>query len=266
MIEIQNIDIMIPPEVTAGLSTKAVNSIIGDIATAARAHWVKLASKDPSSYRNDYLRGIQRVRMRDDQAIITLVGEVPHMLEDGMPQTDLRDLLLGHNVPVVPRGERGKHLNKKGGFYRAIPFRHTTPTAGSVVGQPMGQAYSASEAVSDARKLGRQVYKAAKALKPTTTNPYGKTAWGSRLDTSTMQIPLLREHHKSDIYAGMVRQEKTYEQSTQSQYTTFRTISTSVKTGWIRQRIEARNYGEKVSQFVQKIAPMAFQAYVESQT
>ncbi len=195
------------------------------------------------------------------------------MLEDGYPQVDLRTLLLGPNVPVVPPGARGKHQNKKGGYYRAIPFRHTTPGAGKTIGQAMGSPYSGHEAVSDAKKLGNAVYRAARKLEAATTSRSGVQHWGGRLDTSRLRaglaegqkgVPLLKPHHKSSIYEGMVRLEKTYEKATQSQYMTFRTISTSVKEGWIRGEIQARNYAEKVGQFVQKVLPEAIDAYLEA--
>jgi hypothetical protein len=265
VIVVEKMDVLIPPEVFAALDHKAIRGVVRDIAAGARAYWIQLASKDKSSFRRDYINGIQEVKFKKNLAIISLVGEVPHMLEDGAPQVDMRKFLLGPNVPVVPLGERGKHVNAQGGYYRAIPFRHATPTASGVTGQPMGSAYAGHDAVKDAKKLGRAVYSAAKKLSATTSSPYGKTTWGGRLDTSKMNIPLLRPHHKTDIYQGMVRQEKTYAAATQGQYTTFRTISTTGgdPDSWIRKPIEARHYADKVAAYVQRIAPMALTAFLE---
>jgi hypothetical protein len=126
----------------------------------------------------------------------------------------------------------------------------------------MGSAYAGHDAISDSRKLGRDVYKSAKSLSATRTSPYGKTQWGGRLNVPS--VPLLKAHHKSSIYQGMVRKEKTYEKATQNQYFTFRTISTSVVgDSWIRKPIEARNYAVKVSEFVSKMLPDAVSAYFE---
>ena len=199
--------------------------------------------------------------------VVALVGEIPHILEEGSPSVDMRDTLLGPNVPVVPMGQKGKHLTSNKQFFRAIPLRHTTPGSGKVTGQSMGSAYDSNNAVSDSKKLGRQVYNAAKALSATRTDPYGKTLWGGRLDTSGMQggkgVPLLKPHHKSSIYEGMIRNEKTYEKSTQSSYVTFRTISTAVRDeSWWRKPIEARHYASAVADFAGKTLSEAIAAYL----
>lgn len=272
-VKVEMIKSLIPPQLVAGLSKAAVNVVLGDIAAAARAQWVTLASQLNSSFRNDYIRGIQPVQMISGTAVVALVGAVPHLLEDGCPAMDLRTILLGENVPVAPLGQRGKHQSapksktEKGGpyFYRAIPFRHTTPGTTKQIGQPMGSAYAGNQAVANAKKLGKEVYAAAKQLAPTVGMPYGKTNWGGKLDTAGMGIPLLKPHHKTDIYAGMYRFQKTYEQATQQTYRTFRTISTRPHhpDSWMRKAIPAKHLAAKVASYVQKIAPAAFQAYYQ---
>ena len=79
--------------------------------------------------------------------------------------------------------------------------------------------------------------------------------------------PKLKDHHKTDIFAGMIRERKTYEETTQSQYFTFRTISTDMTDedgnrvpateGWRRGPITGRNYAQEVAKFVGKIAKRA---------
>lgn len=274
MIVVRNVENMIPESVVPELGTSTVNNILGNVTASARNHWIRIAGEDTSSYRNDYLNGIQpAVAETDMRHVVALVGEVPHLLEDGSPRMDMRDTLLGPNVPVVPMGERGKHLTKNHQFFRAIPIRHTTPGSGKTIGQSMGSAYSGHSAVTDAKKLGQAAYRAAKALTATKTDPYGKTTWGGRLSTSklrgglqkgTQGVPLLKPHHKSSIYEGMVRSEKTYEKATQSSYVTFRTISTAVRDeSWWRKPIEARHYASKVGDFVARILPDAIEAYLK---
>jgi hypothetical protein len=187
---------------------------------------------------------------------------LPNIVENGMAELDLHDTLLGPNVPVVPIGERGKHEREDGGFFRAIPFRHATPGTKGAVGPAMGDPYRGHDAVADSKKLGTEVYAQAKELLPTRTDPYtGKTQQGERLPAGL--APLLKPHHATDIYAGMIREEKTYERATQSQYVTFRTISTG-SPGWVRPATPGAHYAEQVAQFVARIAPQAFEAYVES--
>lgn len=257
---------LIPSGLASPPPSEVVDAILMDIATGVRAEWQRLASADSSSFRFDYLNGIQEVEMLSGRAVVSLVGEIPHLLEDGSSAFDLRNTLLGPNVPVKPFGQKGKRLGKKGQFYRAIPFRHTNPNAGKTLGQPMGSAYQGHEAISNAKKLGKSVYGEAKQLAATVGAPYQQTVWGGKLDTSSLGpggglIPLLKSHHKTDIYSGMYKMQKTYESATQSQYMTFRTISTNVTTGWIRKPIRARHYAANVADYAAKIAPTAFSAY-----
>lgn len=278
MIKVEGLEAIIPPEAFAGLGGDEINQVLEDIGAAARAEWVRLASKDKSSFRYDYINGIQEVSSpRPGRVVISLVGEVPHMLEDGAPRTDLRDILLGPHVPESPLGERGKHRSLNDDFYRAIPFRHMTPgTAdeprGKTHGQEMGKPYSGAMAEADAAKLGRDVYSQAKQLAASRTSPHGGTAYGGRLSPGTGgAYPLANKttgtKHKTDIYAGMIREEKTYEKAVQNQYVTFRTISTGVQDGsWIRKPITARHYAEKVSAYAARLAPRVIEKLVEAKT
>jgi len=274
MLQIGNIEF--PEEMASILEAKSVTQVLRNVADSAQAHWIKLVSKSDSSFRQDYMNGIQPVKYLPNVSVLELVGEVPHILEDGSSPLDMRKTLLGPEVPVVPLGERGKHQSRNGGYYRAIPFRHTVPGSGKGTGQAMGSAYGSHAAVADAAKLGRAVYRAAKKLQAY-GDPYkkgSKEAKKRRMDTSQihgglakgMNIPLLKPHHKSDIYKGMIRQKKTYKKVTQNQYTTFRTISTNVREGWIRKQIIGEHYLEKVSTFVAKIAPMAVEAFFKENT
>lgn len=262
MIEIQTSEALIPPGLVAQLEEKQLDQLAENLADAARSEWIRLGQKDQSSMRQDYIAGIQKPVVSRGTAVVALVGSVANMLEHGAPQQDLRDTLLGSQVPTVPRGQRGKHEGKEGQYYRAIPFRHATPGAtGQVVGQEMGAAYSGHQAVADFKKLGREVYGAARGLEATKSRPGLGAQYGGRLEPGL--APKLKDHHKTDIYAGMIRKEKTYESATQGQYFTFRTISTKVTTGWIRGPIMARNYVEKVAAFVTKLAPAAVRALLE---
>ena len=114
MIKIEDIGELIPERLIAGLSDAAINGILGNVAAASRDYWVNLASEDNSSFRHDYINGIQPVNLNKGIAIISLVGAIPHLLENGSDALDMRTTLLGPNVPVVPRGDRGAHLNKDG--------------------------------------------------------------------------------------------------------------------------------------------------------
>jgi len=267
MILFEQLESLVPQGIFAKLTPPQIDEVLGNLAAAARNHWIRLAEGDTSHLRHDYISGILPVETKFMQATVTLVGEVAHMLENGDPATlDMRTTLLGPNVPEAPFGKKGKRRAAAGHFYRAVPFRHTTPGSkdsprGKTIGQEMGSAYSGHEAVADAKKLGKEIYGWAKKLSPSRSAPGGGTVYGGRLKAG--HAPKLRAHHKTDIYAGMIKEKKVYEKADQSQYFTFRTISEAVTIGWMRGPIPARNYAQKVSQFVKELAPKAVAALLE---
>lgn len=267
-IEIMNIEDLVPSDILAAFTPGAVNEIVKDIADAARHEWIRIAGEELFTTRRDYLNGIQPVVFKDGTATIALVGQLPNLIEDGMDEIDLHDTLLGPKVPIAAGpGRFGKQISLDGGFHRAIPFRHGTPGTAGAVGQPMGRPYEGSDVVKDAKALGKKVYNKAKKLKATTSDPDKGTAYGGRLPAGI--APKLRPYHATDIYAGMIRERKTYVKATQSQYMTFRTIAVDSAgkpkgtSPWIRPATPGRHYAKQVSEFVQKIAPQAFEAYVE---
>lgn len=280
MIEVRGLDALVPRALLAGLNEGAMTEILFGIADAARAEWVRLAGETYFTTRRDYVRGIQPVRLRPGVATISLVGDLPNMLEHGMESRDLHDTLLGPNVPLVPLGQRGKHPSKDGGEYRAIPFRQATPTAGGAVGQPMGRPYGKEGLVSDAKAFGERIYELAKGLNPTIGAPGGERKYGGRLGGEALQdvyrefkIPegKLRPYHAVDIYSGMIRSEKTYEsKKPQSFYMTFRTIAKDVggnpvgSSPWVTKAREGDMLHKKVSAFVSEIAEDAVAAYVKA--
>lgn len=280
MILIENIGDLIPAKVVGQLTQLNIDGVVANIAAAARNHWIKLAEKDTSHLRFEYITGIQPIEMQPGQATVALVGELAHLLEDGDPKIlDMRTTLLGPNVPEAPFGRKGKRLAKAGHYYRAIPFRHMTLgrkdfPRGKTHGQEMGSAYAGHSAVADSKKLGREVYNRARRLEATRSAPGERVAYGGRLkaeikvrgvkEKGRATIPLLKEHHKTHIYAGMIRQRKVYERATQTTFFTFRTISQAVNgESWMRGPITARKYAVEVQGFVQRLAPRAIQALLE---
>ena len=229
-----------------------------ELCDIARANWITMAMALGPQSGAIYVQGIQESVRYDTGASVVLVGRVPNLLENGQPAYDMHDTLLGDKVPVVARGsgKKGKHQKNDGtGFYRAIPFRHTSPTSRGSLGAQMGSAYRDMPGID--KNLAKQVYKAAKGLAPTTGMPGGPVQWGGRLKAG--MAPKLKPHHHSDIYAGMVRQTKLYKNATQSQYTTFRTISTG-SPGWQRKAVAGVMLAPKVLQLVSEQAPALFAA------
>jgi len=263
MIKIQEISDLFPASVLAQLSPPDLTQVLRNIGEAARNHWIGLASEINSHLRFDYVEGIMPLVVQTNQVALVLVGDAAHYLEEGVEPYDMRKTLLGPNVPEAPFGQPGKRRAKAGHFYRAIPFRHTTPGTeknprGKTIGQEMGSAYKGHQAVKDSKALGRDIYDQAIQLEAGERLPAGLAPI-----MPPKRMPTGINIHKTDIYAGMIRQKKTYERATQATYFTFRTISEAVKTGWHHPGIPKQALMPRVGEFAARLAPQAFQAYVK---
>lgn len=280
MIEITGLPDVVPHALLEGLSPGALHQVMYNIADAARAEWLRLAGQTYFTTRRTYQKGISKVRIGHGMATISLVGDLPNMLEQGMKARDLHDTLLGPNVPLVPLGQRGKHPSADGGEYRAIPFRHATPTAGGAVGMPMGLAYGREKLTTDVKGLGKEIYDLALGLRkePTIGEPFNKVAYGARLGAEGLRkvfasrnLPeKLRDEHAVGIYEGMIYSQKTYEsEKPQGFYMTFRTIAKDAQeqpvgtAPWKTKERKGDFLHKRVSAYIQEIAEGAVKAYIK---
>jgi len=264
---------------TAMGEQKVIDYLLENIAEAARDKWIRLAGEAFSSTRRDYVNGIQPVRMRGPGvAVVALVGSFPNALEQGMPSRDMRETLLGPTVATVPRGERGKHAIEgiEDGYYRSIPFRHKGPGGGkSGFGQAMGAALVPMAGQQKARRIGKAIYKMAQELAPTKSvygdhpDPAKATAemvYGEATEPQKPWRLVLPEGPLASLYGGMIREEKDYEKAVgktaQSQFVTFRTISTEGNP-WVHPGFEAKDLAAKVAVHGSKIAEQTFAAYAK---
>lgn len=185
-------------------------------------------------------------------ASVALVGWLPNAIENGISQFDMKPGLL--------RGRNAK-ASKEGGMYNTVPFRHGTPGSTGHAGSPMGSAEQRSGmSPAAAKQLGTTIHNAAKRLSATTTHASsGRTQWGARLPAGVGGAKKLKPIHTTDIYAGMVRQEKTYKLATQSQYSTFRRVSTSSASAkWIHPGIRPHKFFEAAAKRIPRIADRIF--------
>lgn len=244
---------------------------ITQLAAMAYDEWVRLAQTELKTSSVDYIGGLWRPVINGSSATLVLEGVLPNMIEQGWDARDMRQTLCfnpnaGNRKPIYrDRDEEGNPVGSPIGWYNIIPFRHGNPNAGKRNFFAMGQAYRARGlmtkaaphyTISSAKKrlqLGRSVYKVAKKLGASTRDPRtGRTRWGGRLAAGT--APKLREHHATDIYAGMVRNAAGYSQTLQGHYTTFRVISTMEPTGWQHPGISARHFADEVSEHLGRVA------------
>jgi len=259
-----------PPGLVAQLDETAARSLLSSVADMARAHWIQLAQQKFHRTAADYIRAIQPVELGDNVASVTLMGSWPNKLETGFPPYDLRTTLLGPNVPVVGPGERGKHANKSGGFYRSISFRFSGPASTGRTAQRVTDTYAKQLGEERAKKLGRMAWKEMRRLDPTLSNPGEKTKWGERLKTAGTALEVRgRSHslvdgkftphggaeHKNPLFEGAVRMQQTYQRATQAFHGTFRTISTSTTEGWIHPGYEGARLAEEVARFIEQKGP-----------
>lgn len=229
--------------------------ILSGVASAARAEWIRQASMELKSTSRDYIQGIQEIEYKGDKAFISLVGQLPNMIEQGFPATDMKQHLL--------RGPKSK-IGADGKRYNTVPFRHGSPGSG---GRNVGAA------------MPKSIHNLAKALSPTVSRPGGldqggsggsSVVYGQRLHagmkmsdaTRKVLTTKQRDHHKSGIHEGMIRQEKTYEGATQSSYSTFRRVSeNSDPKAWLHPGITARHLARRVDQklgnIIQTVVAMA---------
>lgn len=272
-----DIDSIAPRGLLPQLSESVAQDLLLDLATMARAKWIDLANNKLLRTSQDYVRGIQPVELGDGIASVSLVGGWPNMIEAGYGPYDMRDTLLGPNVPVVPRGQRGKHINKKGGFYRTISFRMTGPQSSGRNAQKVTSAMAGVVGAQRAEELGRKAWSEMKKLSPGRSNPGQQTQQGSSLKTAGTDLEVRgRSHalvrnpdgtktlvrnggreHAAPIFEGAVKNEQTYKRATQAFYGTMRTISTSSGAGesWIHPGYAGAHLLPEVQRYIEQQAP-----------
>lgn len=239
---------------------EAARMILPDLGEVMRAAITTRANQELRSSSQDYLQGLQAPTLSEDEGdpvvSLQLVGWLPTAIEKGWAGGDMKPWLLnGPNSRPIAGGGR----------MNIIPFRHGTPGTTGRNFPPMGSQYTSRTVGAHpqmqagtmtrnaAARLGNQVYARARNLKPTVGHPEGGTKWGDRLPAGL--APKLKERHATDIFAGMVREVKVYESAEQSQYMTFRAVSSnSDPQSWIHPGIPRHAFFEKAAPEVAEAA------------
>lgn len=177
-------------------SRKMRIAIAREVAPVLARRW-RVTAEDNLSKNSarDYVSAIQVKEVSGVRVMLELVGRRANLIEHGVKEPiDMRDWLL------TPFGLTA----------RVIAFKHTSAGSSGRKGTPMGAAYVKKLGKQEAEKLGRRVYSSARKLQE-----------GERLEAG--HAPLLKGHHKTDIYAGMQRTAGATRSA--AEYTTYRTIS-----------------------------------------
>lgn len=255
-----------PPAGLMGLSTAVVRAL-PEIAEAVRGEIVASAQKSLTTSGADYTQNVHLFQVQLNAgklkgeavfATIVLTGWLANAVENGWNGGDMKPFLLeGRNAKTTKDGKR----------YNVVRFRHGTPGTSGRSFAPMGAVHqSHGMSRSDSEQLGRRIHKAAKALSATTSQPGVGTKWGERLDAGL--APKLTNRttgykHKTDIFAGMTRQEKTYGRATQNQYMTFRAVSdNSDPDSWHHPGIIRHDFFGKAAKRIPGIAALIFDGIV----
>lgn len=221
------------------LSVVLVNQITDRIFN----NWRVAAMNGLNSTRKQYIQNLNIGHISPTKKYIQLTGSFPNMLENGFGAYDMKPGFLASNkVKTTKNGIR----------YLIIPFRWGTP--GSI-----------GESEVFANKMPDDVYNTVKRLRPTKTHyqlgviQRGKGIRKNQLPTN-LRKPLTRPQftdaksgttypaytHKGPIHEGIVRNEKTYENSTQSSYVSFRRVSEkSDPMSWIHKGVAAKNFAQQ---------------------
>jgi len=258
-----------------GFGRESIEMRVREVLDLARGELVRLARQELHSTAAKYIEAIGEPEVHFDGHWL-VSGELPlgeglaTKLEQGSAPWDMRETLLpGRNPENV-------HVDDDGFMYRVIPFGHAAPGGGGAGGMPMGSQFTRDGARLKSRahrrelgrryanRIGKTVFDMAQNLQPSYTHPGKRTAWGSRLDAGL--APLLRPRHATDVFDGMVRNEKTYEKATSSGFSTFRTISQNPATmrsddgglNWTHPGFEARHLFAKVNQHIGTLLQSGF--------
>lgn len=209
-------------------------------------NWRVSAMDGLNSSRKQYINALNIGEISPTKKFIQLTGAFPNMLEEGFGAFDMKPGMLASNKARV---------SKKGTRFLTIPFRWATP--GSI-----------GESEVFANVMPKEVYQVVKQMRPTLTNINQRTIQrGGRLDLKSIpqqyQAPKTRAGfsdlktrttypeytHKGPLTEGMIRNQKTYENSTQSSYITFRRVSEkSDPMAFIHQGVSAKNFADKAMQ------------------
>lgn len=158
-------------------------------------------------------------------------------IENGSPSRDLKRML---------RTSRKTRVSAKGNRYLIIPFRHNTPGNDALARTMPRAVYLYARNLAKSRVAGQSERLSSSGY----LVPKQHYRWGDRLPQGL--APKFREHHKTDLYAGMVRMGTSSGKQYSSAYLTFRTMSEK-SSGWLIPRRPGVKVVEKVEN---KMAPV----------
>lgn len=133
----------LPPELEPDNFDSMMDEIVERTAEIGRDEWVRLARENLKTTQETYIENISQIdRPALNEAVITLTGTLPNMLEVGAASFDMKPGLL-----------QNAKIGKTGGRYQDVPFNHGSPSQSKIPSLPkdvfkkantmqMGERYS----------------------------------------------------------------------------------------------------------------------------
>lgn len=205
-----------------------------------------------SGEKDAYAKSITWQMTGDFSGFVEATYEHAEEIEHGRPARDLKKML---NTSKKVR------VSNKGVRYLSIPFRHNTPGNDALAKSMPTSVFAMAKALEASMVVGQTTRPSGQKGMQHLSVPQNVYKWGGRLPAGL--TPKLKDHHATDVHAGMVRFDtSTPGGAKSSTYLTFRTMSEK-SNGWIVPPQPGQKIAEGVVNGLQPKAQMAFQQAIK---
>lgn len=221
--------------------TEAMAKKVVDDVTRLLIHNIRsMAIKQLKQTRNEYLRSLKWVDKGKLRNAVVLMGTLPNMIESGAGAYDIKK--------GFEKSNKVKY-SKDGNWYLTIPFRYATPNAlgeNPVFTAVLPQAvYNAIKSNVGKSKTSIQGNKTSGGGLKGNDIPSEFSGLGRRAEIvdETSGRKWEQYQHKTNVYEGITRASKKYQEATQSQFVSFRRAGAkSDPMSWIHKGIKAHDF------------------------
>jgi hypothetical protein len=223
------------------------------IGLEARARWVDLIEQSPSipqAQKADYVQSLVVEQTGPLQVSVYSDWKYAYEIESGRPSLDLKRML--DTSPKVRVSTSKKNAGKR---YLIIPFRHTLSSMPATVRTGAKLLTKSQVTGWGMRQSGTGGWDVkTKAPMLVTQRKY---KWGDKLPAG---LALKKaEHHKTDIYAGMVRMNTSAGKGKSSVYLTFRTMMEG-SAGWVTKPVPGLHHMPLLARDIEPMARQILQS------
>lgn len=223
----------------AQLGPELQTYLLMEVAGRVRDNIADQASQNLDTTLGDYLQALTPVELEGDVARIALRDStIANMLEQGATSFEMRDHLL------------------QGRPFRRIRFQSTWPeSAGRRTpggGRPVDRPYRDLLGRREATRIGRSILRELKS--------------GRSRTIGAGRVPLLRQHHATDLFHRMRREDQSTRTGRKavsgSEYAIYRTVSMNSTGGWVHPGLEARDFFGNAREKIGEISKAAIDGFM----